>query len=57
LATKSKPLVVGMSPALGKYGDGWEGLVDELVIYDKALAADQVRTLLELGQQGKHPVR
>jgi hypothetical protein len=56
LATKPLPLVIGISPALGAYGEGmYEGLVDELVVYNRPLTSEQVQRLFELGEQGKHP--
>jgi hypothetical protein len=56
LATSAKPLILGtIAPNATDYG--YDGLIDELAIYDKALGADQVQQLRQLGMQGKHPGR
>lgn len=58
LATRAKRIVLGMSPDLGKYGgDGYEGTIDEIFIFDRAFNGDQVQTLFEAGRQGQHPDR
>jgi len=49
------PLVLGMGPDHGKWGDSWPGIIDEVVIYAQAIHPNQVKGLLRLAELNRHP--
>lgn len=53
LQTKRGPLFLGLLEQ--GYAHGFEGVVDELVVYSSALSSSQIEKLVALGREGKHP--
>lgn len=55
--TFAVPLRIGTSGTCHEFGQGFEGLVDEVEIYSRALSASEIQAIFQAGAAGKKPTK